>query len=224
MPVEDISIRLVSNTRLETSLQAFEKAIAVSSKAAEEDSSVYSFTLAVIVTFIYILYHTQNRKETAIPPRPIEGRVSLPNCSMKEKEKFCLKIAEKAAAFIDNSDAKTLIEKAIKRGWEWVNNKCDIAEELYNYLDNEENGFTIFQERETNEIIIAAWNSIIDAISFICKSAYLEAGVEYLPEPIELVDDNTIDHMIGAYSWCLDMYLAQKGLRGQEKRQTLKLN
>lgn len=123
---------------------------------------------------------------------------------MNEKEKniFCLKIAEEAKAFIHNSEAETLIEKAIKRGWEWVNTKCDIAEELYNYLDNEENGFTTLQECETDEIIIAAWNSIIDAIAFICKSAYLEAGVKHFPEPIELVDDNTIDHMIRSFLLC----------------------
>lgn len=111
-------------------------------------------------------------------------------------------IAEKAKEYLNNKEARTLIELALKRGWEWVENKCDIAEELYDYLDNEENSFTTLQERETDGICIAAWNCVIDAISFICKSAYLEAGIKYLSEPIELVGDDTIDHMTKSFLLC----------------------
>lgn len=128
--------------------------------------------------------------------------MDLINMKEKEKNKFCLMIAEKAKEFIDNKEAKTLIELAIRRCWEYIHSQCDVSAELYNYLDNEENGFTIFQECETDEIILAAWNSIIDAIAFICKSAYLKSGKEYFPEPIELVDDDTIDHMIDSFLFC----------------------
>lgn len=124
------------------------------------------------------------------------------NMTEKEKIKFCLVIAEKAEEYLDKKEAKTLVESALKRSWEWMENKCDIAEELYNYLDSEENGFTTFQECETDERSVAAWNCIIDAISFVCKSAYLEAGMKYLPEPIESVDDDTIDHMIESFLLC----------------------
>lgn len=128
--------------------------------------------------------------------------MDLVNMKEEEKNKFCLIIAEKAKEYVDNKEARTLIELAIQRGWEWMKKKCDISEELYNYLDNEENGFAIFQECETDEIIIAAWNSIIDAIAFICKSAYLEAGADFFPEPIESVDDDTIEHMIKSFLLC----------------------
>lgn len=119
-----------------------------------------------------------------------------------ERNKFCLMVAEKAKEFLDNKEEKNLVESAIKKCWEWVDSRYDVAEELYHYLDNEENGFTTFQECETDDQIIAAWDCIIDAIAYICKSAYLEAGAEYLPEPIELVDDNTIDHMMESFSLC----------------------
>ena len=99
-------------------------------------------------------------------------------------------------------EAKTLVESALKKSWEWTENTCDIAEKLYNYLDNEERGFTVFQERETNERSIAAWDCIIDANTFVCKNAYLEAGAKYFPEPIESVDDDTIDHMIRSFLLC----------------------
>lgn len=121
---------------------------------------------------------------------------------MKEKVKLCFLIAEKAKEFIWNEEAKSLVESAIGKCQEWVDGKHIAPEELCDYLDNEEKGFTIFQERETDETQIAAWNCIIDAVAFICKSAYLEADIEYLPEPIELVDDTTIDHMVQSFSLC----------------------
>ncbi len=85
--------------------------------------------------------------------------------------------------------------------WKWIEYKSDISEELYNFLDNEEYGFTVIQESETNEQVINAWNCIIDAIAFLCKSSYLESGAKYFPEPIELVDD-TIDHMVKSFLLC----------------------
>ena len=119
-----------------------------------------------------------------------------------ERNKFCLIVAEKAKEFLDDKEEKDLAESAIKKCWEWVDSRCDVAEELYHYLDNEENGFTVLQEYETDDQIIAAWDCIIDAIAYICKSAYLEAGAEYFPELIELVDNNTIKHMMESFSLC----------------------
>ena len=119
---------------------------------------------------------------------------------MKEENlKTCITIAEKAKEYLNDKEEKALVESAIKRCRQWLDNKYDIAEELYDYLDNEENGFTVFQEQETNQVTIAAWDAIIDAIAIICKSAYLESGAEYFPEPIELVDNNTVDHMLKSF-------------------------
>lgn len=43
---------------------------------------------------------------------------------------------------------------------------------------------------------MAAWDIVIDAIAYICKSVYLKAGAGYLPEPIESVDEDTIRHIV----------------------------
>ena len=128
--------------------------------------------------------------------------MNLRKMKRKEKCKFCLTVAEKAKEYIDNKEAYVLVELAIERCWNWISGKHNIAEELYSYLDNEEDGFTIFQETETDEIIIAAWDSVIDAIAYICKSAYVTEKKKYVPEPIELVDDNTITHMMKSFSVC----------------------
>lgn len=113
----------------------------------------------------------------------------------KEKIEFCLAAAEKAKELIPDKEGRTLAEQAIAKCRNWAAGKYDIPEELYNCLDNEENGLTLFQERETNVAVIDAWNIIIDAVAYICKCAYLKAGAEYFPEPIESVGEDTIGHI-----------------------------
>lgn len=116
----------------------------------------------------------------------------------KEKLEFCLAAAGKAKEHIPNKEERDLAERALARSREWMDGGDDVSEELYSYLDNEENGLTLFQERETDAAVIDAWNVIIDAVAYVCKSAYLEVGAEYLPEPVESVDEDTIGHMISS--------------------------
>ena len=113
-----------------------------------------------------------------------------------EKLEFCLAAAGKAKEHIPNKEERDLAERALARSREWMDGGDDVSEELYSYLDNEENGLTLFQERETDVAVIDAWNVIIDAVAYVCKSAYLEAGAEYLSEPVESVNEDTIGHMI----------------------------
>lgn len=113
----------------------------------------------------------------------------------KEKIEFCLAAAEKAKELITDEEERTLAEQAIAKCRDWTVSRCDVSEELYNCLDNEENGLTLFQERETDAAVIDAWNIIIDAVAYICRCAYLEAGAEYFPEPIESVGEDTIKHI-----------------------------
>lgn len=48
---------------------------------------------------------------------------------------------------------------------------------------------------EEDEHCISAWDCIIDAIAYVSRAAYEKEGEKYLPEPIELVDDNIFIHM-----------------------------
>lgn len=117
--------------------------------------------------------------------------------------KLCFLIAEKAKNFINNERGKSLIEHAIEKSRKWLNDNCDVSEELYTCLED----FTLFQEQELNQTVIAAWDSIIDAIAFICKSAYLTNGAKYFPEPIESVHSGTIDHMFQSFLFCSEQDL-----------------
>lgn len=78
----------------------------------------------------------------------------------------------------------------------------NISYELYDLIDNEEYGFAIFQEAEEDEFMIALWNCIIDSFSYICRKAYKSEGVKYYPEPIELVDDGTLVHLVDSFLVC----------------------
>lgn len=115
---------------------------------------------------------------------------------------FALRIAEEASSYIDDSEVLGVINEALEVSRKWVQSGGNVGELLYDYLDNEENGFTIFQEMEENEQIINAWNCIIDAVAYISRAAYEKEGAEYFPEPIELVDDSIISHMTHSLILC----------------------
>ncbi len=101
----------------------------------------------------------------------------------------------------DNDAIKSQVADALNLAKMW-NESEDTGELLYDFLDNDEHGFTIYQENEEDEIKINAWNCVIDAIAFVSKMAYLESGIKYLPEPIEIVDDDIFDHMENALRLC----------------------
>mgnify|MGYP001624376669 CR=1 FL=1 len=115
---------------------------------------------------------------------------------------FAIKLAERASSYLQAMDASNLINEAIQVAWDWIHKREDVGEILYDFLDNEENGFTLIQEMEQNEKNINAWNCIIDALAYISKVAYENEGVRYLPEPIESVDDNIFSHMIQSLILC----------------------
>ena len=101
----------------------------------------------------------------------------------KNKCTFAIKLAEKASSYLQESNVKGLINEAIEVSWKWVHTEENVGEVLYNFLDNEENGFTLFQEMEEDE----------------------KKGVKYLPEPIEIVDDNIFTHMVQSLILCDSM-------------------
>ena len=128
--------------------------------------------------------------------------MDISRLSRIEKCNLAIELGERAAVYLGDNDAiKSQVADALNLAKKW-NETEDAGELLYDFLDNEEHGFTIYQENEEDEIKINAWNCIIDAIAFVSKMAYLESGIKYLPEPIEIVDDDIFDHMKKALSLC----------------------
>lgn len=130
--------------------------------------------------------------------------LDITELNQKSKCTFAVKLAERASSYIQKSSVKSSIFEAINIGWEWIHTEQNAGDVLYNFLDNEKNGFTLYQEMEKNEKEISAWDCIIDAIAYVSKAAYEKEGIKYLPEPIEIVDDNIFTHMIKSLILCDD--------------------
>ena len=131
--------------------------------------------------------------------------MDITKLEQKTKCTFAIKLAERASLYLQESSVKDLINEAIEVSWKWVHTEENLGEVLYNFLDNEENGFTLFQEIEEDEKKISAWNCIIDTVAYISRAAYKKEGVKYLPEPIEIVDDNIFTHMVHSLILCDSM-------------------
>lgn len=131
--------------------------------------------------------------------------MDITKLNQKNKCIFAIKLAEKASLYLQESAVKHLINEAIEVGWKWVHTEENVGEVLYNFLDNEENGFTLCQEMEENEKNRNAWDCIIDAIAYVSRAAYEKEGAKYLPEPIEIVDDSIFAHMIHSLILCDSM-------------------
>lgn len=108
---------------------------------------------------------------------------------------FCVMLAEKAKKYLKNENTYMLIVNALERCWDWIEFGRDSGDDFYDLIDNEENGLTLFQENEEEEQKIYAWNCIIYVVAYIAKSAYEKEGQKYFPEPIELVDERTIEEV-----------------------------
>lgn len=117
---------------------------------------------------------------------------------------FFLGLSEKVLSVFSQKEDQIYAQKVIYKCWEWVIDKENIGDILYDLLDNEENGITIFQEMSVNEVDVIAWNCIIDAVAYTSRKAFEKEGVKYYPEPIALVDDTLVDHFIDCFEKCIE--------------------
>ncbi|WP_175639263.1 Imm6 family immunity protein [Metabacillus schmidteae] len=126
------------------------------------------------------------------------------NLTEDAKVIFFLGLSEKVLSVFSHKEDQFLAQEVIYKCWDWVKNKENIGEFLYELLDNEENGITIIQEMSDNEVDDNAWNCIIDAVAYTSRKAYEKEGVKYYPEPIALVDDTLVDHFTDCFEKCIE--------------------
>ena len=120
-----------------------------------------------------------------------------------QKIHHCLRIIENIKKQIGDEEAVCYVEKAMDLTRKWLNDKTDVSQKLYDLLDDEECSLTLYQESEKDECVIEVWNCIIDAVAYICRKIYEEQGVDYFPEPIELVDEDTYSRLLTGYEKCM---------------------
>ena len=120
-----------------------------------------------------------------------------------QKIHHCLRIIENIKKQIGAEEAARYVEKAIDLTRQWLNDKTDVSQKLYDLLDDEECSLTLYQESEKDEYMIDVWNCIIDAVAYICRKIYEEQGADYFPGPIELVDEDTYSRLLAGYEKCM---------------------
>ena len=127
--------------------------------------------------------------------------MNIENLSLKGRAFFCVALAERATTYLQKEYLDS-VSDATRLCRVWMNaGKCS-ADTLCQFWDDEDQGFTLIQEEEDDEVKINAWNCIIDAIAIISRMAYESEGQIFFPEPIEMVDDSTFLHMVDSLVLC----------------------
>lgn len=119
-----------------------------------------------------------------------------------KKVRFAYKTLQFISINIENIQIKKALEKAIQLCDDFFVKNCSVADELYETLVNEDDGFTIIQESEQNEDVQLTLDCIIDSIAIITKTAYDKIGQKYYPEPIESVSQETFIHLLNSLQKC----------------------
>ena len=122
--------------------------------------------------------------------------------TQSQKASFAYKTLQFIFVNIESMRIKKILENAIQLCDDFYTKNSNVADELYETLDNEEDGFTIIQECEENEDIQLILDCIIDSIAIITKEAYDNIGQKYYPEPIELVTQETFIHLLNSLQKC----------------------
>ena len=136
--------------------------------------------------------------------RLIMENTDFSNLIDDDKVILFLGLSEKVLSVFSQKEDQILAQESIYKCWEWLKYKENIGDNLYESLDNEENGITIIQEMSENETDVMAWNCVIDAVAYTSRKAFEREGVKYYPEPIALVDDALIDHFMDCFEGCIE--------------------
>lgn len=83
--------------------------------------------------------------------------MNVKELNIKSKCIFAVRLAERASKYLKEYPAKKMIDKAVEISWKWIYTEENAGEILYHFWDNEEDGFTLFQEMEENEKNISVW-------------------------------------------------------------------
>ncbi|MEY8742415.1 Imm6 family immunity protein [Bacillales bacterium AN1005] len=114
---------------------------------------------------------------------------------------FLLGLSETIVDELSTSPNFEAVKHALKICWEWLQNKEHSADEIYNLLDDgtEETGLFMLMQDETEELKELAFGCIVDAVSYTNWIAFQSEGQEYLPAPIENVDESLVEQFLEGF-------------------------
>ncbi|MEI3614141.1 Imm6 family immunity protein [Pseudogracilibacillus sp. SO30301A] len=114
---------------------------------------------------------------------------------------FLLGLSETVVDLLISSPAYKDINSAMKACWEWLENKRYSGDEIYYLLDDgtEFTGLFMQMQDEKEPFKELVWGCIVDAISFTTWRAYQFEKEEYLPAPIENVDESILQQFLDGF-------------------------
>jgi hypothetical protein len=119
------------------------------------------------------------------------------NVNVDARVAYYLLLTEKVMDQLDNEEGYLQARKTIDMCWDWVKDKKYSGDDLYLMLDNEDDGgVSIYEQFTDDPQQVAIWFCVIYAIAYTIWQAYKHENQKYVPQPIEIVDDDTIDEFM----------------------------
>ena len=125
--------------------------------------------------------------------------------SIKARVAFYIAIAEKLFEQVNqNVSGYTQAREALDHCWSWLEGKAITGDELYEYLENEQDtGLMVFGYYFKNDPINEPiWKIIITSLMYNIWQAYQIENERYLPQTIEDVDETIIDDFMRYIDEC----------------------
>jgi hypothetical protein len=120
--------------------------------------------------------------------------------SIRGRVSFVLAIAEQVVEELSGSpDGYSLAQEAIEKAWEWQGTLEITGDNLYAYLENEDDSGLLVHEWEANEDdeeVCSAWISLTSAIAYVTWHAYKQNGINVMPSSIWEVSEDTIGQVL----------------------------
>ncbi len=122
----------------------------------------------------------------------------------EKRAAFYIGISEKCVTLLKDEQLSSVVRNALDCCWDWLISEKYDGDFLYELLDNEEDGITVILEEIDNETEESILNCVIDTVAFTSRLAYDKADAKYYPEPIEMVDDELVKHLLSCFNTCFN--------------------
>lgn len=110
---------------------------------------------------------------------------------------FLLALTEKVIDQIDLEEGYQKARETLNMCWDWVEEKKHQGSDLYHMLENEEaTGVAIYIQFTDDSQQEAIWFCTVYAIVYTIWQAYKYENQKYMPQPIELIDDDAINEFM----------------------------
>lgn len=114
---------------------------------------------------------------------------------------FLLGLSEMIVHVLSTTPNYKNVTYALNVCWKWFETKQISGDDIYSLLDDgtEINGLFMQMQDETDGEKELVWGCIVDAVSFTNWRAYQFEGEEYLPAPIENVDEDLVQQFLDGF-------------------------